>query len=82
MEHVQIVLELNSQRLEVSRHVDYASASLPHRVFSGDLTARLREQRGDELSRQAEEQAEGLDNVYLSDSISPRRGRLRKVASC
>ena len=82
VEHVQIIRESNLQRLELSRHLDCASSSLLHRAFSGELTARWREQCADELSRQAEEQAEALERGYPADPISPRRGRPRRVASC
>lgn len=82
VKQVQILRELNSQRLELSRHLDCASASLLHRVFSGDLTAKWREQHGDELLRQAEEQAEALESGCPTDSINPHHGLRRKVASC
>ena len=82
VEHVQTIRRLRSHRLELSRHLDCASSSLLHRAFSGELTAKWRDARVDELSRQVEEQTEALRREHPTDSNIPRRRLAQRLASC
>lgn len=56
--------------------------AVTHRAFSGDLTARWREARTDELLREAEEQARMIEEANVKGAGRTGRGRPRRAASC
>ena len=82
-----------SRLREIERHIAVSARArdeqdrvlrvLVHRAFSGELTAKWRDQHADELSSQVEAQANALEKGWPAHSSRPRRGRPQKrVASC
>jgi len=56
--------------------------AVTHRAFSGDLTAKWRESRTDELLRETEEQARMIEEANMKGAGRTGHGRPRRTASC
>ena len=90
--NLQLQQAFASRLGEIERHIAVSARArdeqdrvlrvLEYRAFSGELTAKWRDQHADELLSQVEAQTKALENGWPAHTSRPRRGRLQRVASC